>query len=89
MPCQDQPFQWRACCGREAGGQEGKPAARTEKGKNLPLGQKGTALGGDVSERISDREVQNHITDISGAFKVPLGAFRFPRSPDRNGNVDA
>jgi hypothetical protein len=87
----------------KAGGPGTKRAAGMGTGKNLPLWrrrlrkgapQEGDVSGrgqpqGDVSERISDREVQDHITDVSSGFKVPLGAIRFPRSPDGNGNVDA
>jgi hypothetical protein len=72
-------------------------AGRPGKGKNLPLwqprhrgmGSAGHGVGGDASEWIPDSEVQDHITDVGSGFKVPLGAIRFPRSPDGNGNVDA
>jgi len=79
MPWPGQPFEGGPP-GREGG-------ARPEKGENLPLWRRHLRRG-DASERISDREVQDHIADIRGAFKVPLGAFRFPRGPDGNGNVD-
>ena len=68
------------CRGREGGqaghSDEGRLAAKGEKlapGAMVPQAGTGQGgVGGNVSERIPDREIQDHITDIGGAFKVPL-----------------
>ena len=82
MPWPGLPFE-EGPPGREGGARlekGGKPATvatAPQEEDRAPKRGSFTRGGGfrrrDASERISDREVQDHIADISSAFKVPLG----------------